>query len=213
MNKQTFSIEFSFDVDAGTIELLDDDKWCVNQLITPEVFIERYRNYKLDLMDKTHIDETAQQVLKIANDNIGSAFKENGGCVRDTRTEFTTEIDHVDIADIVYPGYTFWYDEYGNIGARCETLIAYTKNIIEHMFDSCTFDVTKTSYTSNIIVTPDGVARVFADVAIEFDGTNPRLQKSELGAEIEKRLQERYSEGLSGIADELIHINTFINIH
>ena len=66
MNKQTFSIEFSFDVDAGTIELLDDDKWCVNQLITPEVFIERYRNYKLDLMDKTHIDETAQQVLKIA---------------------------------------------------------------------------------------------------------------------------------------------------
>ena len=42
MNKKTFSIEFSFDVDAGTIELLDDDKWCVNQLITPEVFIERY---------------------------------------------------------------------------------------------------------------------------------------------------------------------------
>ena len=28
MNKQTFSIEFSFDVDAGTIELLNDDKWC-----------------------------------------------------------------------------------------------------------------------------------------------------------------------------------------
>lgn len=70
MNKQTFSIEFSFDVDAGTIELLDDDKWCVNQLITPEVFIERYRNYKLDLMDKTHIDETAQQVLKIAENAI-----------------------------------------------------------------------------------------------------------------------------------------------
>ena len=64
MNKLTYSIEFSFDVDAGTIELLDDDKWCVNQLIAPEVFIERYRNYKLDLMDKTHIDETAQQVQK-----------------------------------------------------------------------------------------------------------------------------------------------------
>ena len=48
MNKLTQSIEFSFDIDAGTIELLDDDKWCVNQLITPEVFIERYRNYKLD---------------------------------------------------------------------------------------------------------------------------------------------------------------------
>lgn len=94
-----------------------------------------------------------------------------------------------------------------------DALIAYTKNIIEHMFDPCTFDVTKTSYTSNIIVTPDGVARVFADVDIEFDGTNPRLQKSELGAEIKKRLQERHGEGLSGIADELIHINTFIDIH
>lgn len=123
MNKQTFSIEFSFDVDAGTIELLDNDKWCVNQLIAPEVFIERYRNYKLDLMDKTHIDATAQQVLKIANRDIKNAFDKNGGCVRDTRTEFTTDIDHVDIADIVYPGYMLWYDEYGDIGARCEVLI------------------------------------------------------------------------------------------
>lgn len=123
MNKQTFSIEFSFDVDAGTIELLDNDKWCVNQLITPEVFIERYRNYKLDLMDKTHIDKIAKQVLQIANRDIKNAFGENSGCVRDARTEFTTDIDHVNIADIVYPGYTLWYDEYGNIGARCETLI------------------------------------------------------------------------------------------
>lgn len=123
MNKKTFSTEFSFDIDAGTIELLDDDKWSVNELIAPEVFVERYRNYKLDLMDKTHIDETAQQVLKIANNDIKNAFGENGSCVRDARTEFTTDIDHVDIADIVYPGYMLWYDEYGNIGARCETLI------------------------------------------------------------------------------------------
>lgn len=123
MNKLTYSIEFSFDVDAGTIELLDNDKWCVNQLIAPEVFIERYKNYKLDLMDKTHIDKIAQQVLQIANRDIKNAFDENGGCVRDTRTEFTTDIDHVDIADIVYPGCTLWYDEYGNIGARCEVLI------------------------------------------------------------------------------------------
>lgn len=127
MNKQTFSIEFSiefsFDVDAGTIELLDDDKWCVNQLITPEVFIERYRNYKLDLMDKTHIDETAQQVLKIAETTIKNAFNENAGCVRGISVDFKTVIDHVDIVDIVYPGYAFWYDEYGNIGARCKTLI------------------------------------------------------------------------------------------
>lgn len=76
MNKQTFSIEFSFDVDAGTIELLDGDKWCVNQLITPEVFFERYQNYKMDLKDKTHIDKTAQQVLQIANRDIKKRFRQ-----------------------------------------------------------------------------------------------------------------------------------------
>ena len=130
MNKQTFSIEFSFDIAAGTIELLDDDKWYVNQLITPEVFIERYRNYKLDLMDKTHIDETAQQVLKIAENAVKNmetavknAFKEIAGCARGARVDFKTSIDHVDITDIAYPGYTFWYDEYGNISGRCKTLI------------------------------------------------------------------------------------------
>lgn len=123
MNKQTFSIEFSFDVDAGTIELLDDDKWCINQLITPEVFVERYRNHKLDLMDKTNIDETAQQVLKIAETAIKNAFNENAGRVRGIGVDCKTVIDHVNIADIVYPGYTFWYDEDGDIGARCETLI------------------------------------------------------------------------------------------
>ena len=118
MNKLTYSIEFSFDVDAGTIELLDDDKWCVNQLITPEVFIERYQNYKIDLQSKTYIDATAQQVLKIAETAI-----KNAGCVRETGINCKTIIDHVDVADIVYPGYTFWYDEYGDVGARCETLI------------------------------------------------------------------------------------------
>lgn len=77
----------------------------------------------MDLQGKTYIDATAQQVLKIAETAIKNAFDENGGCVRDTRTEFTTDIDHVSIADVVYPGYRLWYDEYGNIGARCETLI------------------------------------------------------------------------------------------
>lgn len=77
----------------------------------------------MDLQSKTYIDATAQQVLKIVETAIKNAFDENDGCVRDTRTEFITEIDHVDIADIVYPGYTLWYNEYGNIGARCEVLI------------------------------------------------------------------------------------------
>lgn len=123
MNKQTFSIEFSFDVDAGTIELLDDDKWCVNQLILPEVFAERYQNCKMDVQSKTYIDTTAQQVLKITETAIKNAFNENAGRLRGIGVDFKTVVDHVDIADIVYPGYTFWYDEYGDISARCGTLI------------------------------------------------------------------------------------------
>ena len=64
MNKLTCSIEFSFDVDAGTIEPFDDVKLNTNRLIHPEVFFERYRNYKMDLKDKAYIDTTTQQVLK-----------------------------------------------------------------------------------------------------------------------------------------------------
>lgn len=124
MNKQTFSIEFSFDVDAGTIELLDDDKWCVNQLITPEVFVERYQNYKLDLMDKTNIDETAQQVLKIAETAIKNVIKENDGCICDANTNYETDVDRVNIADVVYPGYEFWFDECGDIYASCTSPIS-----------------------------------------------------------------------------------------
>lgn len=67
MNEQTLSIGFSFDVDAETIELLDDDKWRVNQLIAPEVFIKRYRNYKMDLQGNTYIDATAQPRMLLIN--------------------------------------------------------------------------------------------------------------------------------------------------
>lgn len=77
----------------------------------------------MDLQSKTYIDTTAQQALKIAETAIKNAFNENAGCVRGTGVYFKTVIDHVDVADIVYPGYTFWYDEYGNIGARCKILI------------------------------------------------------------------------------------------
>lgn len=64
MNKLEVSIELSFDIDAGTIELFDDIKLHTNRLVHPEVFSKRYQNYKMDLKDKTYIDTTAQQVLK-----------------------------------------------------------------------------------------------------------------------------------------------------
>lgn len=49
MNELEVSIEFSFDIDAGTIEPFDDVKLNTNRLIHPEVFFERYQNYKMDL--------------------------------------------------------------------------------------------------------------------------------------------------------------------
>lgn len=123
MNKQTFSIEFSFDIDAGTIELLDDDKWCVNQLIFPEVFVERYQSYKMDLQSKTYIDATAQQVLKIAESVIKNVIEENDGCVRVTTTGYETDVDHVDVVDVAYTGYTLYFNKYGDICASCTSII------------------------------------------------------------------------------------------
>lgn len=132
MNKQTFSIEFSFDVDAGTIELLDDNKWCVDQLIFPEVFVERYQNYKLDLMDKTYIDSTAQRVLKIAESVIKNVIEENDGCVRVTTTGYETNVDHVDVVDVVYPGYMLYFNKYGDICASCTSPIVVDVFTTEH---------------------------------------------------------------------------------
>lgn len=63
MNKLELSIELSFDIDAGTIEPFDDVKLNTNQLIHPEVFFERYQNYKMDLKDKAYISTTATLTL------------------------------------------------------------------------------------------------------------------------------------------------------
>lgn len=123
MNKLEVSIELSFDIDAGTIELFDDVKLNTNRLIHPEVFFERYQNYKMDLKDKAYIDTTAQQVLKIAESVIKNVIKENDGCVRVTTTGYETDVDHVDVVDVVYPGYEFWFDECGDVCASCTSLI------------------------------------------------------------------------------------------
>lgn len=123
MNKLEVSIELSFDIDAGTIELFDDIKLHTNRLVHPEVFFERYQNYKMDLKDKAYIDTTAQQVLKIAESVIKNVIKENDGCICDANTNYETDVDRVNIADVVYPGYEFWFDECGDIYASCTSLI------------------------------------------------------------------------------------------
>lgn len=69
-----------------------------------------------------------------------------------------------------------------------DALIAYSKNIIEHMFDSCTFDVWKTSYTSDVEVTSDGIATIYMNSNVWFDGVNPSLPRDEIVAELKQRI-------------------------
>lgn len=124
MDKLELSIELSFDIDAGTIEPFDDIKLNTNRFIHPEVFFNRYQNYKMDLKDKAYIDTTAQQVLKIAENVIKNVIKENDGCICDANTNYETDVDRVNITDVVYPGYEFWFDECGDIYASCTSLIS-----------------------------------------------------------------------------------------
>lgn len=123
MNKLEVSIEVLFDIDAGTIEPFDDVKLNTNRLIHPEVFFERYQNYKMDLKDKAYIDTTVQRVLKIAENVIKNVIKENNGCICDANTNYETDVDRVNIADVVYTGYKFWFDECGDVCASCTSLI------------------------------------------------------------------------------------------
>lgn len=141
MNKLEVSIELSFDIDAGTIEPFDDVKLNTNRLIHPEVFFERYQNYKMDLKDKAYIDTTAQQVLKIAENVIKNVIKENDGCICDANTNYETDVDRVNIADVVYPGVVGENPEMPTIEINSKIekqLNEYTKGNIAGISPECT---------------------------------------------------------------------------
>lgn len=69
-----------------------------------------------------------------------------------------------------------------------DTLGEYAKDAIEQMFDSCTFDVWKTSYTSDVEVTSDGIATIYMNSNVWFDGDNPSLPRDKIVAEIKQRI-------------------------
>lgn len=123
MNKQTYSLEFSFDISAGTIKLLDRNDALVDKIIDPELFVERCQNRECDLTSKLQIDKTANEVLKVTQNAIKKITQPSKGCLLSVDTDFKNIIDRVDIIDVVYPGYNLWYDRDGDISALCETLI------------------------------------------------------------------------------------------
>lgn len=87
-----------------------------------------------------------------------------------------------------------------------DALNEYVKDTIEQMFDSCTLGANKLSHTSDIVVFSDGVAGTCLTSTVWFNGMNPHLPIDELEAEIKKRIDNRHSGGLAGIAQELIEI-------
>ena len=92
-----------------------------------------------------------------------------------------------------------------------DALIAYTKNIIEHMFDSCTFDVWKTPYTSDVEVASDGIATIYMNSNVWFDGVNPSLSRDEIVAELKQQIDNRHSGDLAGIGNSLTEV--VIDVH
>lgn len=93
-----------------------------------------------------------------------------------------------------------------------DALDEYAKDVIEQMFDSCTFDVWKTSYTSDVEVTSDGIATIYMNSNVWFDGVNPSLPRDKIVAELKQRIDNRHSGDLAGIGNALTEVVVDVHI-
>lgn len=93
-----------------------------------------------------------------------------------------------------------------------DALDEYAKDVIEQMFDSCTFDVWKTSYTQDVEVTSDGIATICMNSNVWFDGVNLSLPRDKIVAEIKQRIDNRHSGDLAGIGNALIEVVVDVHI-
>lgn len=93
-----------------------------------------------------------------------------------------------------------------------DALDEYAKDVIEQMFDSCTFDVWKTSYTSDVEVASDGIATIYMNSNVWFDGVNLSLPMDKIAAEIKQRIDNRHSGDLAGIGNALTEVVVGVHI-
>ena len=93
-----------------------------------------------------------------------------------------------------------------------DALDEYAKDVIEQMFDSCTFDVWKTSYTSDVEVSSDGIATIYMNSNVWFDGVNLSLPMDKIAAEIKQRIDNRHSGDLAGIGNALTEVVVGVHI-
>lgn len=118
--------------------------------------------------------------------------------------------------------YEFHRDLYSTSDSYAEAVLSlnkyidalgeYAKDVIEQMFDSCTFDVWKTSYTSDVEVASDGIATIYMNSNVWFDGDNLSLPRDKIVAEIKQRIDNRHSGELAGIADALIAVFVAVSV-
>lgn len=92
-----------------------------------------------------------------------------------------------------------------------DALDEYAKDVIEQMFDSCTFDIWKTSYTSDVEVASNGIATIYMNSNVWFDGVNLSLPRDKIVAEIKQRIDNRNGGNLAAIADALIAV--FVDVY
>lgn len=93
-----------------------------------------------------------------------------------------------------------------------DALDEYAKYVIEQMFDSCTFDVWKTSYTPDVEVTSDGIATIYMNSNVWFDGVNLSLPMDKIAAEIKQRIDNRHSGDLAGIGNALTEVVVGVHV-
>lgn len=93
-----------------------------------------------------------------------------------------------------------------------DALDEYAKDVIEQMFDSCTFDVWKTSYTQDVEVTSDGIATIYMNSNVWFDGVNLSLPMDKIAAELKQRIDNRHSGDLAGIGNALTEVVVGVHI-
>lgn len=93
-----------------------------------------------------------------------------------------------------------------------DALDEYAKDVIEQMFDSCTFNVWKTSYTPDVEVASNDIATIYMNSNVWFDGVNLSLSRDKIVAEIKQRIDNRHSGDLAGIGNALIEVVVDVHI-
>ena len=69
----------------------------------------------------------------------------------------------------------------------------------------------KTSYTQDVEATSDGIATIYMNSNVWFDGDNPSLPRDKIVAEIKQRIDNRHGGNLAAIADALIAV--FVDVY